>query len=84
MIDIEEFEERHPELVNALKEIDFFNENPIDEDDTYYIVKYLREGNYNHAMMFIEDIKDKVYILHRATERAYDYIEELTKGKKNG
>ena len=78
----EEFEKSHPALVNALFDIDFFVENNINEDDTYYIRKNIKAGEYERALNFIQYIKKQVYDLYWAVEKANDYIEDLI-DKKN-
>ena len=78
----EEFEKSHPALVNALFDIDFFVEHNINEDDTYYIRKNIKAGEYERALNFIQYIKKQVYDLYWAVEKANDYIEDLI-DKKN-
>ena len=84
-MDVEEFEEKHPRLVDNFHTIDnFIADNSLDEDDTYYIEKHIREGNIERALSILKYIKNDVYRLYWAVENAYDYVKELTEEKKNG
>ena len=81
MISEEEFEEKHPSLIDALAYIDYFVENGIDEDDTYYVRKYVKADKPERALEYFESLKRQIDDLFWAADKIYDYLEKLTKEK---